>query len=291
MVTAAQVKKLRERTSAGMMDCKNALDASNSDIEKAIKWLRENGISKAAKKVNRIAAEGLTRVASKGNRAIILELNSETDFVAQNKKFLNLLENITNAILESNVKTLEDALKIEINGETLETIVINGASMIGEKLSLRRLNTFEKTNDQTFGTYMHAGGKISSLIILNGGNEEIIKQVCMHIAAAKPQFLKAEDIDSNTIANEKEILLKEALNEGKPKEIAEKMVEGRIRKFLEEICLEEQVYVFDSKLKIKDLVGSIEASIIQFIRYEVGEGIEKKEDNFTEEVMKQVSSS
>ncbi len=287
MVTAALVKDLRERSGAGMLDCKKALEATGGDIDKAIDWLRENGIAKAAKKGDRVAAEGLTKVVVNVDKAAIIELNSETDFVAKNEQFLELLDVVANGILEAAPETLEDALKVQVDGKTIEEIIINGTATIGEKLTLRRFKVLTKGADQTFANYSHMGGRISTLLVLNGDNAEVAKQIAMHTAAEKPLFLNTEDVDQDTIDREKEMLSKEALNEGKPANIVEKMVEGRIRKYFEEVCLNEQSYVLDSDKKVKQAASEAGLEITEFGRYEVGEGIEKEEVDFAQEVAAQ----
>lgn len=287
MSIALLVKELRERTGAGMMDCKKALEASDSNIEKAIEWLRENGIAKAAKKGDRVAAEGLTKVEISGNRALILELNAETDFVAKNKEFLELLDKISKAIIISGVTTIDEALNIDVDGDTIENLIVTGTATIGEKISLRRISVLEKKDSEDFVNYSHMNGKISVLIKMDSQDQELGKGIAMHIAAENPEFLNANEVSEEKLNSEKEILLKEALNEGKPQNIAEKMVEGRIRKYIEEVCLLEQSYVLDSDKKVKDALGS--NSISEFKRFEVGEGIEKIELNFAEEVAAQAN--
>lgn len=287
MSIASLVKELREKTGAGMMDCKKALEATEHDIEKAIEWLRENGIAKAAKKGDRVAAEGLTSVVVSGNDAVIFELNSETDFVAKNEQFLDLLTNVGNALLAAKVNTLEEALAFSTNGQTLDEMIVSGTATIGEKINLRRFEFMEKTDAQNFVTYSHMGGRISVLMLVDGADVDTAKQVAMHVAASNPMFLNTDAVDPTVIEKEREILTKEALNEGKPANIVDKMVEGRIRKYLEEIVLTEQNFVIDTDKKVKDVLANASLQLIAATRYEVGEGIEKAEVDFAAEVAAQ----
>ncbi len=296
MSLAAKVKELRERTGAGMMDCKKAIEATGGDIDKAIDWLRENGIAKAAKKGDRVAAEGLTTVVENGNKAVILELNSETDFVAKNEQFLELLSTIANALVASEATTLEEGLAVDVNGQTISDLVTAGTATIGEKISLRRFEVVTKNDDQTFATYSHMGGRISVLLILDGNNDEVAKQIAMHVAAANPLFLNEDDVDSETLAKEKAIIVKEAEEQAanKPENIREKivssMVDGRIVKYLEEICLTKQAFVVDSDKRVEEAASAAGLTILGFNRFEVGEGIEKVETNFAEEVAQQMKA-
>lgn len=287
-VDASKVKELREKTGAGILDTKKALDATNGDIDKAVEYLRENGIAKVAKKGNRIAAEGLTKALIKSNDAIIIELNSETDFVAKNKEFNELLDQITEALLKANPNDLKDALKVDINGDTVEELITNATATIGEKISLRRFKILNKESDESFATYSHMGGRISVLVKFKKVNEDLEKGISMHIAAEKPEYLHVEDIAKEKVEKEQKILLKEAVNEGKPQNIASKIAEGRLRKFFEQVVLLEQAYVMDSDKKIAEVVKEQNNEIEDFVRYEVGEGIEKAEINFADEVAAQV---
>lgn len=287
MSIASLVKELRERTGAGMMDCKKALTETDGNMEKAIEWLRENGIAKAAKKGDRVAAEGLTKVVFNDTDAVILELNAETDFVSKNKEFLELLDATSNAILNSSANTLEEALAVEINGETIETLITNTTATIGEKISLRRIGRMTKSGAESFVSYSHMGGRISVLLKLQKEDDQLGKSLAMHTASEKPEYLTKEEVDEEHLTKEREILLKEVLNEGKPEKIAGNIVEGKIRKYLEQICLLEQSYVMDSDKKVSEVVANEGNEIIQFFRYEVGEGIEKQETNFAEEVAAQ----
>ncbi len=288
MSLAKLVKELRERTGAGMMDCKKALEASNQDIDAAIDWLRENGIAKAAKKGDRVAAEGLTKVEIKGNKAIILELNSETDFVAKNEQFLDLLSTISGLLIDSEATTLEEGLAVtDSEGTSISELVTNGTASIGEKIDLRRFKIITKSDDQAFANYSHMGGRISVLALTNGDNAEVTKQVCMHIAAANPQYLSTDQISEETVAKERDILTKEALSEGKPENIVAKMVEGRLNKYFQEICLLEQDFVVDTDKKVKQVLADGNVELVEYARFEVGEGIEKEEVDFAAEVAAQ----
>ena len=285
MYSASDVKDLRERTGAGMMDCKKALDAAEGNMDKAIDWLRENGIAKAAKKEGRIAAEGITKMVVNGNKAIVLEVNSETDFVAKNEKFVNFVNELTDTLVKGNAKTMEDAEKLGVND-----MVAAAVAQIGEKISFRRFEVFEKTDSQVFGTYSHMGGRIASLVILEGGNEEVAKEIAMHNAAMNPQYLRPELVPADVLEREKEIMKTELINEGKPADKVEMILGGKVNKYYEEVCLENQIFIkAENKETVKKYAEANGASIVSAIRYEVGEGIEKKQENFAEEVMNQIN--
>ena len=286
-ITAAMVKELREKTSAGMMDCKKALVETNGDMSAAIDWLRERGIAKAAKKSDRVAAEGLCSVAIEGNTAVIFELNSETDFVAKNEQFLTLLDKLGKILVANKPATVEEALAIEVEGTTVDGMLIEATSTIGEKITLRRLTVVEKADNEIFGSYLHMGGRIAALTVVEG-KEEVAKDAAMHAAAINPQYLTVEQVPAEVVAKEREILTQEALNEGKPANIVEKMVEGRIRKFLADVCMLEQPFVKDGDVTVAKFAANNGSTIKSFIRLEVGEGIEKVVANFAEEVMSQV---
>ena len=291
-ITASLVKELRERTGAGMMDCKKALTQTDGNIDAAIDYLRENGIAKAAKKADRIAAEGLSHIEVKGNKAVILEINSETDFVAKNEKFVALVKNVAEAILTAEPATLEEALQVEAQGGTVEAVINEGIATIGEKLSLRRFEVVTKSDADAFGAYSHMGGRIGVLTLIEGStDEEAAKDVAMHIAALAPKYLDESEVPADVLEHEKKVLTEQALNEGKPANIVEKMIVGRINKFLEEITVVKQKFVKDDSFTVEKFVASKGGKLTKFVRYEVGEGIEKKEDNFAEEVMSQVNAS
>ena len=291
-ITASLVKELRERTGAGMMDCKKALTQTDGNIDAAIDYLRENGIAKAAKKADRIAAEGLSYIEVKGNKAVILEINSETDFVAKNEKFVALVKNVAEAILAAEPATLEEALQVEAQGGTVEAVINEGIATIGEKLSLRRFEVVTKSDADSFGAYSHMGGRIGVLTLVEGStDEEAAKDVAMHIAALAPKYLDESEVPADVLEHEKKVLTEQALNEGKPANIVEKMIVGRINKFLEEITVVNQKFVKDDSFTVEKFLASKGGKLAKFVRYEVGEGIEKKEDNFAEEVMSQVNAS
>ncbi|RAI81648.1 elongation factor Ts [Macrococcoides caseolyticum subsp. hominis] len=289
-ITAQLVKQLRERTGAGMMDCKKALTETNGDIDAAVDYLREKGIAKAAKKADRIAAEGTTYVASSGNTAVLLELNSETDFVARNEGFQALVKEMADHILATKPADLDALMASEIEtGKTVETKLNEAISTIGEKLTLRRFVLAEKTDADAFGEYLHMGGRIGVLAVVeNSTDAEAAKDVAMHIAALNPKFVSREQVSVEELEHEKEILKQQALNEGKPENIVEKMVEGRLRKYLEEICAVDQPFVKNPDQTVAEFLKSKGGSLKSFVRYEVGEGIEKRQDNFADEVMGQM---
>ena len=291
MISASLVKELREKTGAGMLDCKKALEANNGDIEASIDWLREKGISKAAKKADRIAAEGLAAILIKGNDAAIVEVNSETDFVAKNQEFVDLVNTILETVIASDVKTVEEALKLSTNEGTIEDLIVAKTAKIGEKLSFRRFEKVTKSDDETFGEYIHMGGKIAVLTVISNVDESVAKDVSMHAAAMRPSYVRISDVPESEVEKEKAILTEQAMNEGKPKEIAEKMVMGRINKFYKEICLEEQPFVKDGDINVKTFVKNNGGEIGSMVRFAVGEGIEKREENFAEEVAAQMNAA
>ena len=288
MISASLVKELREKTGAGMLDCKKALEANDGNIEAAVDWLREKGISKAAKKSDRIAAEGVAAILVDGNDAVILEMNSETDFVAQNEKFKELVNSVLKTLIKSDVTTVEEALELPCEDGTVNDLIVSKTATIGEKLSLRRFAKVTKGDNETFGSYIHMGGKIAVLIVTENTSEEVAKDVAMHAAAMRPKYVKTTDVPAEEVAREEEVLKEQAVNEGKPAEIAEKMVKGRINKFYKEICLEEQPFVKDGDINVKTYVKNNGGEIKSMYRFEVGEGMEKREENFAEEVAKQM---
>ena len=273
MITANMVKELREATGAGMLDCKKALTETNGNMEEAITWLREKGISKAAKKQTRIAAEGLAKAKVEGNKAVIVEVNSETDFVAKNPEFTGLVDLIATAILSSNVKTVEEVMKLEVEGNTIENIIIDKTATIGEKLSFRRFELVEKEDNQVFGTYSHMGGKIVTLAVLEGTDEEVAKDVAMQIAAMRPLYLDKDSVPTERVEKEREILTEQAENEGLDANKLPMIVNGRLNKFYEEVCLLDQGFVKENKMKVSKYVESKNMKVLSFVRYEVGEGM------------------
>ena len=290
MITANMVKELREATGAGMLDCKKALTETNGNMEEAITWLREKGISKAAKKQTRIAAEGLAKAKVEGNKAVIVEVNSETDFVAKNPEFTGLVDLIATAILSSNVKTVEEVMKLEVESNTIENIIIDKTATIGEKLSFRRFELVEKEDNQVFGTYSHMGGKIVTLAVLEGTDEEVAKDVAMQIAAMRPLYLDKDSVTTERVEKEREILTEQAENEGLDANKLPMIVNGRLNKFYEEVCLLDQGFVKENKMKVSKYVESKNMKVLSFVRYEVGEGMEKREENFADEVAKQMNA-
>ena len=289
MITANMVKELREQTGAGMLDCKKALTETNGNMEEAITWLREKGISKAAKKQTRIAAEGLATAKINGNDAVLVEVNSETDFVAKNPEFVSLVDGIANVILDKKPANMEEAMKLELDGTSIEEAIVNKTATIGEKLSFRRFELVEKTDNQVFGTYSHMGGKIVTLAILEGNDTEVAKDIAMQIAAMRPIYLDRESVPEERIQKEREILTEQAENEGLDSNKLPMIVNGRLNKFFEEICLVDQGFVKENKMKVSKYVESKNMKILSFVRYEVGEGMEKKEENFADEVAKQIN--
>jgi len=289
MITANMVKELREQTGAGMLDCKKALTETNGNMEEAITWLREKGISKAAKKQTRIAAEGLATAKINGNDAVLVEVNSETDFVAKNPEFVSLVDGIANVILDKKPANMEEAMKLELDGTSIEETIVNKTATIGEKLSFRRFELVEKTDNQVFGTYSHMGGKIVTLALLEGNDTEVAKDIAMQIAAMRPLYLDRESVPEERIQKERGILTEQAENEGLDSNKLPMIVNGRLNKFFEEICLVDQGFVKENKMKVSKYVESKNMKILSFVRYEVGEGMEKKEENFADEVAKQIN--
>lgn len=293
-ITAAMVKELREKTSAGMLDCKKALDENNGDMEKAVTWLREKGIAKAVKKESAVAAEGLCSYAINGNKCVVFELNSQTDFVAQNEKFLNLLEQIGQVLANANVSNTEDALNVDVNGKTLGTVILEASGVIGEKITLRRVNVLTKNSDEVFGAYKHMKGKIVTVATLKGNDDVVAKDIAMHVAALNPRYVSKNDVPAEVISQEREIILAAALNENaqsaKPKPeniVAERIVPGRLEKNLKEICLLSQAFVKNPDQTVEAYVNGAKSQVVSFVRLEVGEGIEKKVNDFAAEVAAQ----
>ena len=299
-VTAKLVKELREKTGAGMMDCKKALEECAGDLEKAFDWLREKGIAKAAKKADRIAAEGLTAFYVEGNRAAIVEVNSETDFVAKNQEFKDLVSDIAKCVCINKPTTMEEALACDLNGKSIENTVVDATAKIGEKLSFRRFDVIEKAENQAFGAYSHMGGKISALVLLTDTTDEVARDIAMHVAASAPQYVDRSQIPAEVLEREHEVLKQQALEENKnaakpkPEQIIVKMVEGRLTKEMKEICLMDQAYFKNDELTVAKYLKEVSkevgftVDVKSYIRYETGEGIEKKEENFAEEVAKQM---
>ena len=291
MVTASLVKDLREKTGAGMMDCKKVLTETDGDMEKAIELLRERGIAKAAKKSGRVAAEGLVEayVAEDGKTGAIVEVNSETDFVGKNEEFKNFVMSVAKQIVEKKPANVEDLLaqeSMEVAGKTVQEVLVEKIATIGENINIRRFARFEA--EGLVEKYIHGDGKIAVLVNMKKGNKEVAKDICMQIAAARPEYVRKEEVPEERVSKEMEILKAQTMNEGKPEAIAEKIVQGRIGKFYEEICLVDQAFVKDPNKKVSQLLTETNSDVVCFARFEKGEGIEKKEENFAEEVMNQL---
>ena len=289
-ISAKLVKELREKTGAGMMDCKKALTETDGDMDKAIDYLREKGIAKAAKKADRIAAEGLVHVEINGNEAAIVEINSETDFVARNEGFQNLVKEIANQVLATKAESVEALMETKFeDGKTVDEKMKEAISTIGEKLSIRRFAVRTKSDNDAFGAYLHMGGRIGVLTVIEGTNDEAAaKDVAMHIAAINPKYVSSDQVSEDEINHEREVLKQQALNEGKPENIVEKMVEGRLRKYLQEICAVDQNFVKNPDETVEAFLKSKGGQLTDFVRYEVGEGMEKREENFADEVKGQM---
>jgi len=288
MISASLVKDLREQTGAGMMDCKKALTECNGDLNAAVDWLREKGIAKSAKKESRIAAEGLAKIFVKDNRAVMIEINAETDFVSKNDEFKELLDTVGNTILDSDVTNLEDALKLSCEEGTIADLMVAKTAKIGEKLDFRRLAVVEKEDNDNFGAYSHMGGKITALVVVEGANEEVAKDVAMQAAAMSPRYVFKEDVPAEEVEREREVLKEQAMNEGKPADIAEKMVEGRLQKFYKEVCLSLQAFIKDGDIDVTKYVTNNGGKLKSMVMFKVGEGIQKREENFADEVMAQI---
>ena len=290
MNTASLGKELREKTGAGMLDCKKALEANNGDINASIDWLREKGISKAAKKADRIAAEGIAAILTRDNKAVIIEVNSETDFVAKNEKFTGMVSEILETIMNSDATTLEEAMKLETSEGTVEDLIVARTATIGEKLSFRRVEVVTKKDSESFGDYIHMGGKIAVLTVVDNASSEVAKDVAMHAAAMKPAYVKAEEVPTDVLEKEKDIMREQLLNEGKPADRIENILVGKVRKYYEEVCLENQIFVkAENKETVADFVKNNGGTITTMVRFEVGEGMQKREENFAEEVAKQIN--
>jgi elongation factor Ts len=285
-ITAAMVKELREKTGAGMMDCKKALTATDGDAAKAVDWLREKGIAKAEKKAGRVAAEGAVGafVAADGKTGCVVEINCETDFAAGNDQFKELLAKVAEHIVATKPADMDALNDSEIEGKKVSTLITEATATIGEKISLRRFACYE--TEGRLASYIHMGGKIGVLVNMTGGDDQLGKDIAMQIAAAAPMAVDRDGVDASALEHEKEVLRKQAEEEGKPANIIERMVEGRINKFYKEVCLNEQIFVKDSEKTIKDVLGDVK--VTEFTRFQLGEGIEKKQDDFAAEVAAQL---
>lgn len=288
-ITAAQVKELRELTGAGMLDCKNALTETNGDVQAAIDWLRERGIAKAQKKSGRIAAEGLAKVVIEGNKAIAVEVNSETDFVAKNEQFLTLLDTVANTILHSQAKVNEEALELATADGHLKDTIVNAVATIGENITLRRFELLEKADDEIFGSYTHQGGRIVSVVVVKGTDDaQVAKNIAMQVASMNPSYISRDYMPKEIVDHEREIQVQLLNNDeslaNKPEKVKAGILEGRLLKSLQDMCLVDQEYFLDTNLKVKDFLKENHAEVTQMVKYAVGEGIEKKEDDFAAEV-------
>lgn len=294
-ITAKQVKELREKTGAGMMDCKKALSATDGDMAKAVDWLREKGIAKAEKKANRVAAEGLTRVAVDGNKAVIFEVNSETDFVAKNEQFLGLLETLKNALLANEPTSVEEALTLTTPEGTVNDLIVNATATIGEKITLRRIAIVHKTDDQEFGTYMHNGGSISALVVMEGATPEIAKNMAMQVASMRPAYISQKDVPAEIVEHEtevqKQIMAADPKLAGKPEKVLEGILKGKVSKHFQDECLMDQEYFLIPKTKVAQFLKENKCSVVEFIRFQAGEGLEKREDDFAAEVAAQMAAA
>lgn len=289
-ITASQVKELRELTNAGMMDCKKALVECDGDMKKAVDWLREKGIAKAAKKQNRVAAEGLSTYLVDGNKAVVVEVNAETDFVAKNDKFLALMDVVAKTLLAGNASTVEEALTLKVeDGETLNDKIVNATAIIGEKITLRRFEIITKNNDEIFGLYKHQGGRITAVVVLRGTQDAgMAKNIAMQVASMSPTYVSRNDMPAEVVEHEREIQMGLLANDeklaNKPEKVKVGIVEGRLSKSLEDMCLVDQEYFLDSEKKVGQFLKDNGAECTQFVKYSVGEGIEKKQDDFAAEV-------
>ena len=289
MFSASDVKELREKTGAGMMDCKKALEACEGNQDKAVDWLREKGIAKAAKKESRIAAEGITESNENGNEAIIFEVNCETDFVTKNEKFHALVKELKDTLMNAKCNNTEEALEVKLSdGKTVQERIVEETATIGEKISFRRFARVTKNDDEVFGIYSHMGGKITSIVVVKGANAEVAKDVAMQAAAMGPKYVFKEDVPEEEVNREREVLKEQAMNEGKPADIAEKMVEGRLRKYFEEVCLSLQAFIKDGDINVDKYVTNNGGELKSMVMFKVGEGIQKREENFADEVMAQI---
>ena len=293
-ISAAQVKELREKTGAGMLDCKNALTETDGDMEKAIDWLREKGIAKSIKKASRVAAEGLSKVVIDGNSAVIVEINSETDFVSKNEQFLKLLDDAANTILKGNPADNDAALALSAVAGTLNDEFVNATATIGEKIVLRRFEVLNKNDDQIFGEYTHMGGSKTALVLLNGGDDELAHYIAMQIASMSPTYVSADEMPADIVERERKVQTEIVKNDekfaGKPEQVINGAIEGKVSKALKEMCLVDQEYFLDSSKKVSQVLKEHNAEVVKFVRYAVGEGIEKREENFAEEVAKQMNA-
>lgn len=291
-IKASQVKELREKTGAGMMDCKKALTETDGDVAKAIDWLREKGIAKSAKKAGRIAAEGLTRVATDGNTGVVFEVNSETDFVAKNEQFLHLLDVIEKAMLAAKPASTEEALAVETAEGTVNDLIVNATATIGEKISFRRVAVVEKADDEVFGSYMHMGGTISALAVVKG-DATVAKNIAMQVASMNPVYTTEADIPADAFEHEKQLQMQMMKEDpkmaGKPEKVLENILKGKVKKHFKDQCLADQEFFLDTKKSVTQYLKEEKAEVKSFVRFQVGEGMEKKEEDFAAEVAAQMN--
>lgn len=296
MFKASDVKELREKTGAGMMDCKKALEACDGDQDKAVDWLREKGIAKAAKKESRIAAEGITEAVAADNEAIIFEVNCETDFVTKNEKFIELVKELREALINDKCKTIEEANEVKLkDGKTIAERIVEETATIGEKISFRRFERITKNDDEVFGIYSHMGGKITAVVVLKGADRDVARDVAMQAAAMNPIAVNRDSVQEDVVEHEKEMIKAEMKNDeknkNKPEDILDKMAVGKLGKFFKENCLVEQAFIKDSSLTVEKYVKENGGEVVSMTRFAVGEGIEKKQENFAEEVMSQINAA
>lgn len=291
-IKASQVKELREKTGAGMMDCKKALTETDGDVAKAIDWLREKGIAKSAKKAGRIAAEGLTRVATDGNTGVVFEVNSETDFVAKNEQFLHLLDVIEKAMLAAKPASTEEALAVETAEGTVNDLIVNATATIGEKISFRRVAVVEKADDEVFGSYMHMGGTISALAVVKG-DATVAKNIAMQVASMNPVYATEADIPADAFEHEKQLQMQMMKEDpkmaGKPEKVLENILKGKVKKHFKDQCLADQEFFLDTKKSVTQYLKEEKSEVKSFVRFQVGEGMEKKEEDFAAEVAAQMN--
>ena len=290
VISAKLVKELRDRTGAGMMDCKKALEATEGNVDEAVTWLREKGIASAQKKSGRISAEGLSNIFIDGNKAVVIELNSETDFVAKNEQFLALIDTVGNTILANNPANNEEALALEVGSETLLDLIINATATIGENITFRRFAVVTKEDNQVFGSYRHNGGTISAVVVLDGDNEELSKDMAMQVASMNPSYVSIKDVPEEIVTKETEIQVEIVKNDPelstKPEKVIEGIIRGRVSKTLQDVSLNDQIFFKDGSSKVSAVLKQANTNVVEFVRYEVGEGIEKREEDFAEEVAK-----
>ena len=290
-ITAAMVKELRDATGAGMMDCKKALVAADGNMQAAIDAMRKSGAAKAAKKAGRTAAEGIITVAQAGKKVVLVEVNSETDFCAKNAEFVTFAQKVADTALANNISDVEVLKNTQLDGQTVAEGLTALVAKIGENLQLRRVALVEAKDDETIGLYVHSNKRIGVAVVLKGGDETIAKHVAMHVCASKPDFVHPEDVSAEVVEHERQVQIEIAMKSGKPQAIAEKMVEGRMKKFTGEVSLTGQSFVMNPEITVGQMLKEAKADAVSFVRYEVGEGIEKQAVDFAAEVQAQVAAA